>query len=48
MTGIWRVSEESELVATKLTVMVQVAPGIRVAQFVVEAKLGVAVVGVAI
>ena len=48
MTGIWRVSVVRALVGVKVTVMLQVAVGARVVQLVVELKVGVAVVGVAI
>ena len=48
MTGIGRVSVTRASVGVKVTVMVQVAAGARVVQVVVEVKLGVVLVGVAI
>jgi hypothetical protein len=48
VTGISRVSVVRALVGVKVTVMVQVEEGVRMLQVVVEEKLGVALVGVAI
>ena len=48
VAGTWRVSVMKALVGVKVTVMVQVAEGVRVLQVVLEEKLGVALLGVAI